>query len=167
MNPPIGGLRTSSIRNPQSAIRNRVWPVGLLLLVTCAVYANALGLGFVWDDHYQILRNHWLRDPHYIPQIFTSAFWDFLNPNQRTTTNFYRPLQSLTYMLCYGISGLEPWSFHLASVLLHVGVTLMAYALLRRWTSDYRVALAAALASLGAAERDQRPDARTFLRNVT
>lgn len=119
-------------------------PMGVLAAVTLVTYANALGLGFVWDDNYQILRNHFLRDPRYIPQIFTSAFWAFLNPNQAQATNFYRPMQSLTYMLCYGLSGLSPWGFHLVSVLLHGAVVLLAYRLLLRLDVAGPVALAAA-----------------------
>src|SRR5262249_22012901 len=138
---PVAPVR----RGAPAAPSRRVWPIALLVVVTLAVYANALGLGFVWDDNYQILRNYFLRDPHYIPKIFTSAFWDFLNPNQALATNFYRPMQSLTYMLCYQIFGLQPWGFHLVSLLLHLAATLMAYGLLRCWGVEFRIAGAAAL----------------------
>jgi tetratricopeptide (TPR) repeat protein len=117
----------------------------LLIVVAAAVYAHALGAGFVWDDNYQILRNPSLRDISYLPHIFTSAFWDFLNPNLAKTTHFYRPMQAVTYMAGYFLFDNKPWGFHLINVLFHIAATLMVYVIARRLLQNDYLALAAGL----------------------
>jgi hypothetical protein len=60
--------------NPKS---NLLPPIIVIVLVSAAVYSNALFNGFVYDDGPQILSNRWIRDFRYIPEIFLNNAWGF------------------------------------------------------------------------------------------
>lgn len=109
----------------------------LIILVSFAVYFNALFNGFVYDDGGQIIENPWIKDIHFVPEIFTSSVWSF----QSTTvvSNYYRPLMSLVYMLTYYIFGLKPWGFHLLNILFHTGASVLVFIISRRMFSEVAV----------------------------
>ena len=101
----------------------------LLLIVAVAflTYSNALRGGFVWDDELQIVKNWQIRGLSYIPSAFGSAFWTFADPEAGARTNFYRPVQTLSYIAAFQIGGLVPWPFHLLNILFHVLASLLVY----------------------------------------
>lgn len=75
--------------------------------VALLVYLPSIGGAFLYDDARTVLDNRSIRPP---VSIVTVLQWD------RT-----RPLLNLTLALNYAISGLDPWSYHLVNVLVHVG----------------------------------------------
>lgn len=117
--------------------------VGLLILVSVAVYANMLGNGFVYDDKQQILENAYLTDWRYIPQIFGTTVWSFVG--EAGTTNYYRPLMTFSYLLLWQAFGELPYGFHLLNLLVHAGVVWMVFLAGRRIFADSRVGWVAAL----------------------
>lgn len=117
--------------------------VGLLILVSVAVYANTLGNGFVYDDKQQILENAYLTDWRYIPQIFGTTVWSFVG--EAGTTNYYRPLMTFSYLLLWQAFGELPYGFHLLNLLVHAGVVWMVFLAGRRIFADSRVGWVAAL----------------------
>jgi tetratricopeptide (TPR) repeat protein len=102
----------------------------LLAMLCLAVYANALSGEFVWDDHVQLVRNESIRSLENIPQMFTSSVWSFAQSTETQNNRYYRPLQAILFALVYQFSGLSPFAYHLATILLHTGATLIVYALL-------------------------------------
>ncbi len=117
----------------------------------CAVltsYAPALRDGFVWDDTALVLRDPLIRSWRLIPEGFNHFL--FIDA---TASDFYRPLQRLTYTLEYCAVGFRPMVFHLTSILCHLGAALafflLANELLRLFAVDDRVRrLAAFFAAL-------------------
>lgn len=112
-------------------------PVGTLrlaavVLVSFAVNANSLFSGFVHDDIYQILGNHWLKDPSFLGDIFTTNVWSF----QSRGSNYYRPLMHVIYMIDYGIFGFQAWGYHLTNVLWHAGVSVLVFLVASRLLRD-------------------------------
>jgi tetratricopeptide (TPR) repeat protein len=95
----------------------------IIIAVSCAVYGNALRNGFVYDDAPQVVQNPWIREIRFIPEIFSTNVWAF----QGTSTNYYRPLLHISFMLSYYLFGLAPWGFHFVNILLHAGVTVLVY----------------------------------------
>jgi protein O-mannosyl-transferase len=95
-------------------------------------YANTLLNRFVWDDHYQVLKNPWIRDLSHLDEIFGHDVWAFTNH----PSSYYRPLMHVAYMLTYGVADLSPAAFHLVNVLLHVVTTVLVFRLIRRVVSD-------------------------------
>lgn len=110
----------------------------LVGLLGAVAYLNTLGHDFVYDDQLQILRNPNIRDLAYVKEIFAENFWKF----RGGTTNYYRPLFTLSYLLTYYVFGLNPWGFHLVNILLHALNTLLVFWLLWRIIPHWPAALA-------------------------
>jgi len=101
----------------------------LLFIVVLAflTYSNALRGSFVWDDELQIVKNWQIRGLSYIPSAFGSAFWTFADPEAGAHTNFYRPVQTLSYIAAFQVGGLAPWPFHLINILFHILASALVY----------------------------------------
>jgi protein O-mannosyl-transferase len=97
--------------------------VVIIVLTSFATYFNALFNGFVFDDIPQVVENRWIKDVKYIPEILTQNVWAF----RGESTNFYRPLMHIIYMITYYIFGLKPWGFHFVNILLHSGVSALVF----------------------------------------
>jgi len=104
-------------------------------LVACATlpYLNILANGFVYDDDYQVLKNPYIRSFRYLKEIFTTNVWSFTGV---TVSNYYRPIMTFGYLVCYKLFGMQAYGFHLASHLLHVLVVCLVFVLTERLTSD-------------------------------
>ena len=100
-----------------------LFPLLVIIAVSFAVYSNTLGNGFVWDDSDQVLGNPWLKDPRFLPKIFSSGAWDF----KSVATNYYRPMTHVIFMLEYHIFGLKPWGFHLVNIIFHTGSSVLVF----------------------------------------
>jgi Tfp pilus assembly protein PilF len=120
------------------------WQLSVILLVLalCAVwpYANTVFNAFVHDDTFQILRNPYLRDASHLRQILTSPVWSFLGPHQ---SNYYRPMMTLGYLVCFQLFGPSPLAFHLFNLLLHAGIVCLLFAVTDRIFLDRASAFAA------------------------
>lgn len=101
----------------------------LLVIVTIAVYANALSNGFVYDDSSQLLQNKWITSIRYIPDIFTKSVWSF--KEDPTVSNYYRPLMHLIYMSNYHLFGMKAWAFHLVNILFHSTNTILVFLIIQ------------------------------------
>ena len=95
-----------------------------LLIFLCAVvaYLPALRNGFVWDDTALILRDPLIRSWRLIPEGFNHFLFV-----DATASDFYRPIQRLTYTLEYTFFAFNPLPYHLDSVLLHAGAGIALF----------------------------------------
>jgi tetratricopeptide (TPR) repeat protein len=94
---------------------------------SCIVFANSLSGGFVWDDEVQVVKNWRIRSLDNLPSAFTSAFWSFMGTQAESQSNFYRPVQTLTYMFAFSIGGLSPASYHALSMGYHTAASMFVY----------------------------------------
>ncbi|MEK7845777.1 MAG: tetratricopeptide repeat protein [Nitrospinota bacterium] len=99
----------------------------IIIIVSFGVYANTLLNGFVYDDREQILKNPWITDFQYIPDILFSPSWSFLEQYKHIKTNYYRPTMHLIYMAEYHIFGLKPWGWHLVNIVFHIINSLLVF----------------------------------------
>jgi protein O-mannosyl-transferase len=104
------------------------WHIALIGLLSLITFSNALTGSFVWDDEIQIVKNWQIRDLKYVGSAFSTAFWAFAAP-EAARTNFYRPVQTLTYMIAYQIGGLSAWPYHLMNILFHTAAGIFLYLL--------------------------------------
>jgi tetratricopeptide (TPR) repeat protein len=115
----------------------KILPALFLLLVIFAAYAPALRNDFVWDDTALILRDPLIRSWRLGPE----AFQHFLFIDA-TPSDFYRPIQRLTYLADYAAFVFKPAGYHFTGILCHVGATfallLLANELLRGWNVEER-----------------------------
>jgi tetratricopeptide (TPR) repeat protein len=119
------------------ALLKKILPLLLLVLATLGVYAPSLRNEFVWDDTALILRDPLIRSWQLVPE----AFQHFLFIDA-TASDFYRPIQRLTYLLDYWAFVFKPAGYHLTSILCHLGATLALLLagneLLRLWEIEER-----------------------------
>ena len=112
--------------------------IGLLGLVA---YCNSLPNEFVWDDVSSVQINKHITSASYIPTIFKSDF----HHSGRGQGNFYRPLLTLSFMMDYAVWELDPKGYHFTNMLMHIGVALLVFAVMKGVFEKVTVALAAAL----------------------
>jgi tetratricopeptide (TPR) repeat protein len=97
----------------------------LYLLVALVVYANTFSAPLVFDDFGSIVENGTIRDLTNLGEVFLPK------PRGGTTIDG-RPLLNFSFAINYAISQLQPWSYHLFNVLLHVVNACLLQGLLRR-----------------------------------
>ena len=83
----------------------------LLLAAAFATYAPALRNGFVWDDQALILRDPLIRSWRLIGEGFRHCLF-----TDAAASNFYRPLQRLSYTLDYAAFFVSPAGYHFVSI---------------------------------------------------
>ena len=123
------------------------WAVLILFAAVFISYSPALRNGFVWDDTALILRDPLIRSW----RLITEGFNHFLFTDA-TASDFYRPLQRLTYTLDYAIAGFQPALYHATSVLWHALAAIALFFFAQELLSSFAVErkLARTIAFVGA-----------------
>jgi protein O-mannosyl-transferase len=112
----------------------KIWAVLILLVVVFGVYAPALWNGFVWDDTALILRDPLIRSWRLIPEGFNHFLFV-----DATASDFYRPLQRLTYTFDYALVGFQPMLYHAMSVLWHALAALALFLFAEEFLSSFAI----------------------------
>ncbi len=94
-----------------------------------AVYWPAVQNGFVWDDTALVLRDPFIRSWRLVPAGFGHYLF-----TDATASNFYRPLQRLTYTLDYALYDFRPAGYHLTNILLQVAAAMALWLFARKLT---------------------------------
>ncbi|MBV9008528.1 MAG: hypothetical protein JO354_05080 [Verrucomicrobia bacterium] len=93
----------------------------LIVLVFCA-HAPALRARFVWDDTALVLRDPLIRSWRLIPESFDHFLF-----TDATASNFYRPVQRLSYTAEYGAFAFRPAPYHFDNVVLHAAAVIALF----------------------------------------
>jgi Flp pilus assembly protein TadD len=88
--------------------------------ITLLVYANSLANGFTYDDEAYILHNQAVKSFSFSGLFHPLGF-----------NNVLRPITFLSFAMNWAMGHTNPLGYHLLNILLHAGVTLMLYLLLR------------------------------------
>jgi tetratricopeptide (TPR) repeat protein len=132
--------RAPAQRKPR--VDNTAWDILILLLLAFLPYANTLFSGFVYDDNFQVMANPFVHSFRHLREIFTTTVWAF--QGAQGVTNYYRPLMTFDYLLCYKLFGPVPFGFHLINIAWHAWVVCLVYWVARRMFHDRTAALVAA-----------------------
>jgi protein O-mannosyl-transferase len=98
--------------------------VAVLVLAVIAVFCNVPHAEFVqWDDDINIYRN-----PHHGGLSWERIKWMFTDTQY---VLYYAPLSWLTLSVLYEVSGLNPFGYHVASLILHCVNTVLVFFLIR------------------------------------
>ena len=100
-----------------------------LVIAAFAVYAPSLQNGFVWDDTALVLRDPLIRSWRLIPEGFRHFLF-----TDATASNFFRPMQRLTFTLEYALWGFSPLHYHLTNILLHAFASIALFGFLAELT---------------------------------
>lgn len=106
------------------------WEKPVIICLVLLVYAGTVDNDFHFDDDHSIVRNEHLQSLLSIPRSFIDAATFSGDPQHGL---MYRPVVVTSLILNYAVSELEPWSYHLTNVLLHIGFCLLVLTLLKRW----------------------------------
>lgn len=129
--------QSGKLRMGDRISRLRLDPVdGKANLVT---YYNASRIGFVNNDWYYIEQVVRYNLPDYLALYF----------DPRLQSGWYRPGFGLLYLIVYALFGTSTAAHHWAHIVLHVANALFLFALIRRFTRAWRVALIAPLVYVG------------------
>ena len=112
-----------------------------IVIIAIAVYANSLHNQFVYDDEFLIQENSLIKSSTFKPELFTKN----IGFGSGRKSNFYRPLQILSYKLDYYFWRLNPKGYHITNILLHILVALSVYFLLKLILRDGIIAFLTAL----------------------
>jgi len=99
-----------------------VAPLVLVVAGTVA-YWGTLDVPFIFDDGNAIVDNPHVRSVLPLSRSMSA-------PDQSTVAG--RPLAALSLAVNYAVSGLEPWSYHLTNIAIHIGVGLLLFGVARR-----------------------------------
>ncbi len=119
------------------------WLLALVLLVTGATFAPAVGYEFVYDDHPVIEDNPTLQDPRQILRGFTENVWAFSPENTRPI--YYRPVFMAWVTVHRLVFDVNPAPWHATTILLHLLAVAILFGLIRRLSGSEPLAAAAAL----------------------
>ncbi len=115
------------------------WIAVAVFAVSCALYAGALGHGFVHDDEPLILNNPSIRGLGNAPALLVSDYWE------PRSSGLYRPVTALSFALNFALGELDPRGYHLLNIALHGCVGALVWLLSRLVFADAAVAAGAAL----------------------
>ncbi len=120
-----------------------------ILVITFAVllcYVSTLDNDFIHDDKVEILGNPTVKDLSHISEILGAPAWAFDNSRgPKSSSNYYRPVQYLSYALLYRVFGPAAWGFHLVKLMGHLAVCLLFFWIVNVHWKDYWLALLSAM----------------------
>lgn len=138
-----GGKAVRSAQEKRGRRSELLWLLPALA-AGLVVYLNTLHGQFVYDDQWQIVRNTLIQDGSQFWHALTSDVWA-VHGGEQATSNYWRPSFVFWMILNFRCFGLATFGWHLSSVLLHLGVVVLAFVLLRRLDVSRPVAGAIAL----------------------
>ncbi|MDD5505645.1 MAG: tetratricopeptide repeat protein [Candidatus Omnitrophica bacterium] len=119
--------------------------MGLVFLAICAAcflaYANSLTNPFIWDDEALVVNNPLIRSWSNFGASFTNEL--YLGTN--SSSNFYRPLQTISYIFDYHFWRLNPLGYHLSNIILQAAVSCLVFLLVFHLLASLPIAAATAV----------------------
>lgn len=111
----------------------------LIIAVGLVSYLNAISCDFVWDDLSLIVYNPLIKDFNFysLGKVFTSEILP--------KSDYYRPLQVLTYQFDYRIYKYAPWGYHLTNIIIHIFNALLVFYILEKISKNQFISLTGSL----------------------
>ncbi|TAM42929.1 tetratricopeptide repeat protein [bacterium] len=114
------------------------------LFLTCVCsYSNSLFYDFVFDDRSLVVDNPYIKNLKYIGESLQKGLWDPAYEGDKP--NYYRPIQTLSYMLDYRFWRLNPLGYHLTNISLHLLNCLLLFGIIYLLFSNFLIALTSSL----------------------
>jgi len=109
----------------------------VLMAVAWIVWGKAAENGFVWDDHYFIVSNDAVKDWKYIPRYFTDSSTT-AGMGYADKFAIFRPLRNISYLIDFKLTGLDPWWWHVHSLIIHVFNSFLVFLITLKLTGGGR-----------------------------
>lgn len=114
-----------------------------LFLVCIGTYFNSLFYDFVFDDRSLVVENPYVKSFQHIDESLQRGLWDPAYEGDKP--HYYRPLQTISYMLDYSLWGLNPAGYHLTNIFLHFLNALLVFWLIYLLFGNFFVAFTSSL----------------------
>ena len=140
------GARGPDRPPPAAPFLAGAWPLAVLLLLATLPYVGILrnDFAYAYDDKAQILDNPYVHSFGHLREVLTTSVWSF-KPGHGVS-NYYRPVMTIGFLLCYQLFGPVAYGYHLTSLLLHAAVVTMLFLFAERLFCDRGAAFGAAVA---------------------
>lgn len=109
------------------ANRKTVFILISLIILGFITYSTSFHNEFVWDDDFFISQNVLVQSLKNIPQMFISNTVS----GAGTSSNYYRPIMTLSFALDHALWGGNVFGYHLTNILLHISTAIMLFLWLR------------------------------------
>ena len=112
--------------------------LAVYLIISCLCllfYLNTLNNPFIWDDEALIIKNTLIKNWHFWYKAFTNDLFLGIGGG----SNFYRPIQTLSYMWDYYFWELDPRGYHVTNIILHTFVSFLVFLLIHTLTKEERI----------------------------
>ena len=114
-----------SIKDQTNAVHFHLLGIALLVILCSIVYYNSLSNEFVYSDYGCIVENRYIKQTgRLIPDLFNLSYYKIAG-----LETSYRPVSTVSYFLIYSFAQLDPFYYHLASLLLHILNVVLVYVL--------------------------------------
>lgn len=134
-----------SERETSNTNKNKLFFLIILAVIAFGVFANTLNGEFIYDDKRQIAQNPLIQNASLFGKAVSSDVWAFKGDGTIAGSNYYRPTFVLWLIFNFQLFGLSAFGWHFTNILLHIGVCLLSFLLLRRWNLDEKSAFAISL----------------------
>ncbi|MDD4956951.1 MAG: hypothetical protein PHQ61_04815 [Candidatus Omnitrophica bacterium] len=127
------------------AVMKYRWHVVLFLAIVAVVYicyGATLDHPFIWDDYGMICDNIFITDWSFIGDIFRSSSFGMEDAG---ICPYYRPLPTLTFLVNYKLSGMDPHVFREVNIWINILNAFLVFLVLSRFGLSRRAASAVAL----------------------
>jgi protein O-mannosyl-transferase len=109
-----------------SDLKKLLLPCIFLFFISFILYINILPNTLFFDDEELIYKNAFIQNISYFPKYFVTN----MVAGAGKVSNMYRPVLTTSFALDYLIWKLNPVGYHLTSILLHTGNTLLVFVLI-------------------------------------
>jgi protein O-mannosyl-transferase len=113
----------------------------VLIILGFITYSSSFKNEFVWDDDYFISQNINVRSLKNIPQMFITN----TVAGAGTSSNYYRPVMTLTFALDHAVWGNNVFGYHLTNTLLHIFAAIILFLWLKSLEMKKMMAFALAV----------------------
>ena len=112
----------------------------LILVTAILIYSPSFKNPFIWDDLHLIVNNSDIKSFGNLPSVFKTHLF-------KTTgySNFYRPMQIVSFMFDYALWKLNPFGYHLTNLFFHLLNVMLVYFLVKRIFKNSDIGIIASL----------------------
>lgn len=118
--------------------------IGFLIIITLIAYFKVLNAEFVYDDFGFIVNNKAIQSLTPFSKFFTDPdiFTGSQDKDNDGGSKNWRPISSLSFAVEYNLLGVNPFGYHLVSILLHLINIALVYFLIKKITGYSGIAIA-------------------------
>ncbi|MCX5706230.1 MAG: tetratricopeptide repeat protein [Candidatus Omnitrophica bacterium] len=115
--------------------------VFILLGCFCLLaYWNSLNNPFIWDDQALVVKNPLIKSWNFWPKVLTNDLFFGV----ASGSNFYRPMQTFSFMWDYTFWQLDPYGYHITNIILQALISFLVFFLFYLLSGNFGLSFSSA-----------------------